>query len=98
MKPWKSDQKPEPLYRVHPDYPRHAARMGREGWVKMSFVIDEEGFVKDIEVKTTSDKGRVFSDVAIDALSQWRYAPQFEGGKPVDSSPRLVQLDFKMGH
>ena len=98
MKPWKSDQKPTPLYRVNPDYPRNAAKMGREGWVKMSFVIDEEGFVKDIEVKAMSNGGRVFNDVAVDALSQWRYAPQFEGGKPVDSSPHLVQLDFKMGH
>ncbi|MBD3584724.1 energy transducer TonB [Salinimonas sp. HHU 13199] len=96
MKPWKPDQEPEPLYRVHPKYPPKAARIGREGSVTMSFVVDEEGFVKDIEVKKSSDRDRLFNEYAVDALSQWRYAPKFEEGKPVKSSPYFVQLDFKL--
>lgn len=96
MKPWKSDQEPEPLYRVHPKYPPKAARIGREGSVTMSFIVDEEGFVKDIEVKKSSDRDRLFNEYAVDALSQWRYAPKFAEGKPVKSSPYFVKLDFKL--
>ena len=36
-----------PLERVDPKYPSSAARKGREGWVRLSYVIDEEGRVKD---------------------------------------------------
>ena len=38
---------PEPIKRVAPKYPKDAARHAREGWARLSFVIDKEGNVNN---------------------------------------------------
>lgn len=44
------DQDYVPLFRILPQYPRSHWRNGVEGFVKLSFTIDENGFVKNPEV------------------------------------------------
>ena len=96
MTPWDTNQDPQPLYRVNPDYPRSQARRNQEGSVQLAFRVDTQGLVKNIKVVSTQGN-ESFADAAIKALSQWRYAPQFEDGKPIDSTELKVILDFTLG-
>ena len=95
MRPWKDNQEQLPLFRMPPKYPVAAARAGKEDWVRMSFTIDEYGFVK--EPKVIESTSSLFEKESLKALKQWRYAPKFENGVAVKATGLTVQLDFKMG-
>jgi len=95
MVPWKDTQEQEPLYRVHPEYPRNMVQRMKNGWVKLQFTVSKSGFVKDIEVIESSESG--FERASIKALEQWRYAPKFENGEPVEAVS-TVQLDYIIRH
>tara|TARA_B110000881_G_scaffold107520_1_gene94331 strand:- start:1512 stop:2645 length:1134 start_codon:yes stop_codon:yes gene_type:complete len=94
MTPWNDSQEQRPLYRNHPEYPIDYARKGYTGWVKIGFIISDFGTVKGAEV-IASKGGRYFKKSALAALQQWRYAPKFEDGIPVETYA-TVQLDFMM--
>lgn len=95
MKPWEENLKPQPLFRLNPKYPKKAAMDNKQGLAKMSFSINEKGFVKDIQV-IKSEGGREFEKESIAALKKWRYAPKFKNGKAVTATNLTVLLDFKM--
>lgn len=84
---------PIPVKRVHPEYPPESARIGQQGWVKVSFVVNQKGRVVD-PVVLDSSGGRGFEREAIKALKKWRYEPATENGQPVESCANKVQLDF----
>ena len=84
-----------PIVRIEPKYPMQAARDGKEGWVKLSFTIDEIGGVDDVEV-IDADPKRVFDKEAKRALRKWKYKPKVVDGKPERQTGLTVQLDFKM--
>ncbi|MGS2720491.1 energy transducer TonB [Paraglaciecola aestuariivivens] len=84
-----------PIVRIEPKYPVQAARDGKEGWVKLSFTINEVGGVEDVDV-IDSDPKRVFDREARRALSKWKYKPKIEDGKPMKQYGLIVQLDFKL--
>lgn len=84
-----------PIVRIEPKYPISAARDGKEGWVKLSFSINEIGGVEDVEVIEAEPK-RVFDKEAKRALRKWKYKPKVVDGKPLRQTGLTVQLDFKM--
>ncbi|MFC0117079.1 energy transducer TonB [Pseudoalteromonas xiamenensis] len=84
-----------PIVRIEPKYPIEAARDGKEGWVQLSFTINELGGVDDVEVINAEPK-RIFDREAIRALRKWKYRPKVEDGKPVKQFGIQVQLDFKL--
>lgn len=84
-----------PIVRIEPKYPIQAARDGKEGWVKLSFTINEIGGVEDVKVIKAKPK-RVFDKEAKRALRKWKYKPKVVDGKPMKQSGLTVQLDFKM--
>ncbi len=86
---------PEPIERIHPKYPISAAREGRSGWSRFSFVVEKDGSVSNI-VEIDSSGSRDLSIEAKKALAQWRYTPAMENGEPVQQCLNTVQLDFKM--
>ena len=84
-----------PIVRIEPKYPVQAARDGKEGWVRLSFTINEVGGVEDIEVIDAEPK-RIFDREAKRALDKWKYKPKIEDGKPIKQYGLTVQLDFKL--
>ena len=84
-----------PIVRIEPKYPAQAARDGKEGWVKLSFTINEVGGVEDVDV-IEADPKRVFDREAKRALRKWKYKPKVEDGKPMKQFGMKVQLDFKL--
>lgn len=84
-----------PIVRIEPKYPIQAARDGKEGWVKLSFTINEIGGVEDVQVTDAQPK-RVFDKEAKRALKKWKYKPKVVDGKALKQFGLTVQLDFKM--
>ena len=70
------------IARMPPQYPYRAARQGIEGWVKVSFLITEQGLVKDVVVMDAKPEG-VFDHAALRAVMKWRFKPRIEDGKPI---------------
>ena len=84
-----------PIVRIEPKYPTQAARDGKEGWVQLSFTINEVGGVEDVEV-IDADPKRIFDREAKRALRKWKYRPKIIDGKPQKQFGLQVQLDFKL--
>ncbi|WP_299493540.1 energy transducer TonB [uncultured Shewanella sp.] len=84
-----------PIVRIEPQYPIAAARDGKEGWVQLSFTINEIGGVEDVKVIKAEPK-RVFNKEARKALRKWKYKPKIVDGKAIKQPGLTVQLDFKL--
>lgn len=83
-----------PLMRIAPQYPMRAAMRRIEGWVRVEFIIAENGTVKDVEVVESSPSG-VFDRAAVDAILKWKFKPKLLHGQPVEQ--RAIQtLEFKL--
>jgi periplasmic protein TonB len=61
-----------PLIRVEPSYPPAAQTLGIEGSVELSFSVDANGNVSDVEV-VSANPAKIFDAAAIEAVSRWRY-------------------------
>lgn len=81
---------------ANPTYPIHAVRNRIEGYVQMSFDINENGEPVNIHVLKSVPE-HIFDKAAIKALSNWKYAPKAENGVAVMQKNLQVQLDFKLG-
>ncbi|WP_303907157.1 energy transducer TonB [Thiohalomonas denitrificans] len=68
--------------RVPPRYPYRAERSGIEGWVKVSFLVTEQGGVQDAVV-VESEPEQTFDQAAIRAVLKWKFKPRIENGEPV---------------
>ncbi len=85
-----------PLKRVDPRYPLIAIEKGREGWVRLSYVIDEEGRVKDPVVEDFFGSPS-FKRSALSAVKKWQYNPAIKDGEPTQQCHQAVQMDFAIG-
>lgn len=66
-----------------PPYPDIARRLGYEGTVRLSIVLDERGAVSDVAVVKSSGHDRL-DDAARDWIKgHWRYRPATRNGAPV---------------
>lgn len=83
------------IVQIPPQYPIEAAQKGIEGWVKLSFSIDTDGSVTNIQIVDAQPK-RLFNHAAKKALKGWRYQAKFVDAVPVMQHNMLIQLDFSM--
>lgn len=74
-------QKPEILVKTQPRYTELARRAKVQGIVGMKAVIDERGYVTDLQVLKSLPMG--LDQAAIDAVSKWRFKPATLHGRPV---------------
>lgn len=71
-----------PVSRVPPQYPYRAERKGIEGWVKVSFLITENGSVQDVVLIDAEPEG-IFDQAAMRAVLKWTFKPRIQNGKPL---------------
>ena len=76
------DQPHRPIVNPDPDYPLKADRMHIEGYVKVKFLVDEEGRVSNITILEASPEG-IFEQSVRNKLRVWRFAPGDVIGEPV---------------
>lgn len=84
-----------PVVRVPPKYPKKAAMQGIEGWVKLSFSIDQLGAVTDVAV-LESNPARIFNRAATAALKKWKYKPQLVEGEAMKQTGQVIVLEFNL--
>ncbi len=63
-----------------PRYPRRAQQRGIEGWVDLSFVVNEEGLPESITV-VGAEPPEVFDEAVVAALSDYRFEPYEQDGR-----------------
>jgi TonB family protein len=80
----------KPIHRVEPQYPEKAVVEKIEGGVVLKFDVDNDGYVKNVEV-INGEPAYVFDRVAAAALRQWKYVSTGQYHKN-----QLVQLDFRL--
>jgi protein TonB len=74
-------KKPEFLVKTQPRYTELARRANLEGHVFLKAVIDEQGYVTDLQVLKALPMG--LDKAAIDAVRTWRFKPATLHGRPV---------------
>lgn len=84
-----------PIVRIEPRYPIKAARDGKEGYVVLSFTINEIGGVEEVKVIEAKPK-RLFDKEARRALKRWKYRPKMVDGKAQKQAGQTVRLDFTL--
>lgn len=89
------DAEAVPIVRIEPQYPDKAAREGTEGYVTLSFTINPDGTVGEIEIIDAQPR-RIFNRAAKRALSRWKYRPKMVDGKAMAQPGQTVKLDFKL--
>jgi len=76
-------------------YPIEAVNNQIQGFVKLSFDIDQQGHTNNITVVESVPEG-VFDKAGSCSLSKWLYKPNIVNSKPVYQTDLKVQLDFKL--
>ena len=77
------NQPPRVIRAVNPGYPAEAIQKGLEGKVKIRFIVDSEGHVKEPEVVESVHEG-VFDEAALEAVKKYLFKPAVKDGKNVD--------------
>ncbi len=77
---------PKPLTRPNPDYPLAALSRGIAGSVLLEYTVDGRGRVVKARVLESTPPG-VFEEVALRAVSRWRY--EALGTEPTTMQVRL---------
>jgi len=77
------------LVRIPPIYPIGAKNRGIEGWVKVRFIVNEDGSVSNINVVESKPK-KIFDDAVLRSVSVWRFKPGRVGGVPVKTWAETV--------
>jgi TonB family protein len=70
---WSEECCGEPLVMPEPEYPGDHVPSGQGGWVIVSGILDERGWVTDPVVLAAEPEG-MFDAAALQAFDGWRYA------------------------
>ena len=82
------------ISKAAPVYPAAAKRRNIEGWIKVKFLVDEQGQVDRVSVLEAEPEG-IFDQAVLRCVSAWRFKPGTKGGVAVKA---LVEqtITFKM--
>ena len=94
-RPWTGTANFQPLFKAPPEYPQSALTRNREGFVLLQLTVDERGFVRDPKI-VDSGGGEIFHEPAVEAAKEFRYAPKFVDGEPVEVTGVLNRIVFTL--
>lgn len=80
--------------RVAPVYPSRSLRLGEEGEVLVSVVLDKNGMIKEMKIAKSSTH-ILLDKAAIDAIRSWQFNPYFLNGEYVESQ-LLIPIEFRI--
>ncbi len=80
----------KPLFQAPPEYPASLVRQGVEGEAVVKFVIDGEGFTREVEVASASHPD--FGYAARLSVSCWRFNPAADGTR----ASRQITIQFNL--
>ncbi len=84
---------------VVPEYPPRAADRGDEGWVVLSFTVDENGSVQQQTIKVEeTEPPFVFNRSAIRAASDLTYAPRIENGAATRTQNVKYRFEYRLSN
>lgn len=86
---------PKPIDRRSPDYPVVASMSWQEGWVLMSYCVDETGGVHTPVIERSSGVP-AFERAALRTIPSWKYEPARRDGRAVEVCQVRVRLSFSM--
>ncbi|GAD88948.1 TonB protein [Vibrio halioticoli NBRC 102217] len=89
------NQQVMPLQRIEPRYPIRALSRKIEGYVVMSFTINDRGRPTDIKIVDSKPK-RIFDREAMRALQRWKYQPLVVNGKATAQKGQTLKLEFRL--
>lgn len=72
--PGELDQQPLPMATPAPLYPHRARIRGIEGKVRVRFIVDQQGLIKELEIIRAEPKG-YFEAAVRTALANWHFRP-----------------------
>lgn len=88
-----------PLNSVSPIYPPRAVERGIEGWVLVSFTVDEEGSVVDESIKEEdADPPSVFKRAAFRAAKQLVFEPRMENGEAIQTEDVQYLFNWRLNN
>jgi protein TonB len=82
------------LVRIPPVYPLRARRLGIEGRVRVSFLVETSGNVDQIKILEAEPAG-VFESSVRQCVSRWRFKPGTIEGVPVRARMETT-IQFKL--
>ena len=85
------DTPPRAIETPRADYPGDAMRVGIQGLVVLSCVVNADGTVGEVRVTRSLDALHGLDDAAVAAAKEWRYSPALKGGKAV---PVVVTIEM----
>lgn len=80
--------------RAPPAYPPAAKRRNIEGWIKIRFMVDEQGKVDHISILAAKPEG-VFEQAVQRSVSHWRFKPGKINGTVVKTMVEQT-ISFKL--
>jgi periplasmic protein TonB len=85
-----------PIVRIEPQFPREALINGISGYVRVSFMVMEDGSVEPGTVKVIEAKPpRLFDSAAQRAVARWKFKPRIVDGRPV-KRPAEQTINFNL--
>ena len=90
-----SDGEYLPIFKAAPDYPRKAAARGTEGYVVLSFTVNETGAVVNPVVVESVPPG-VFDRAATNAALKFKYKPRVVDGEAVEVAGVQNKITFEI--
>jgi periplasmic protein TonB len=84
---------PQLIYKVEPEFSEDARKAKFSGMVILSIEVDATGHARSFRVIQSPGLG--LEQKAIDAVTQWRFRPGYQDGKPVVTGA-TVQVNFRL--
>lgn len=88
------DKAPVPVIAMPPQYPVMARNNGIEGEAIVIAVVDENGKVADVMIKSAKP-GEVFVNSSLNCIKEWVFRPAEKNGKPVKVKVE-IPLKYKL--
>ena len=85
---------PRPLRQIQPKYPARAQKKKMEGYVKVQFTVNSDGFTENIRVLESSHT--TFVIPTVNAIEQWRFKVKTAGDHRIGGE-FIQQIDFRLG-